>query len=151
MDRGDAAGQVVMLPYPHDSPTRSVEPCVDRVVTGDVPIELAGPVVRVGPRFGAVHGAPMPEATINEDSETIPREHDVRSNRTKWRRDRHVAFVSESGAMQRRPEPNLRRGIASMVALHDGTHASGRRWGSVKTHTNATDDRLILPDSHDPA
>lgn len=68
----------------------------------------------------------VPEAAIDEDSNTLTRESDINTDGAPTRRsDRIVAPEAEPNPMERRTEGDLRPGVPLPVSLHHRGHGSG--------------------------
>lgn len=128
-DRGDDAigrlAWVHMLPDAKDLPALRFEHSRRLTVPLHVPRQLRLPVLMMSSGNIRVHRAAVPEATIDEHSETKPSEDDVRPTPPIGARS-VVNPVSKALSVQDPPDCKLRLGVSSPVALH-GSLRTGRR------------------------
>ena len=69
----------------------------------------------------------MPEATIHEDSEALPSEHDVDATVDVWLRP-NVLPEAETATMKSGAQRDLRASVGLSVSAHDRA-SRRRRWG----------------------
>lgn len=74
-------------------------------------------------------GAPVPEATIDQDRHSLTRKHDVHSSPTGAGHYWEIQPVAQASAVQLPPEREFRRRIASTLTLHSCPDGRCRREG----------------------
>lgn len=85
----DPAGRgirVLVLPDSDDAPAAGPKGSVRIGVAGPVGNDLATPELRIGPRPGSVLRATVPEASVDEDSDSRPAKDDIGSTSSLWQR-----------------------------------------------------------------
>lgn len=107
-----------MLPDPDDEPTVRAQRAVDIAVPLSVSSELRSPVTQVRFRCRPVQRTAMPEATIDKNSYSSPREHDVRAGSATVRLDPEVLPEAQAVAVKPRPQPKLRPGVNAAYGTH---------------------------------
>ena len=101
--------EVSVFPYSDDSPALPCETFVGRLIPGDVPGDLLDPIILVRRWHPTMGRAPVPEATVDEDRQTLTLEGQIRHD---WPAFRKLDLLTEPEAsatgMQLRSKPDLR-------------------------------------------
>jgi hypothetical protein len=111
----DPLGRVrwpLVLPNADDDPSKLSESDIRLLITLTVGPDLFSPPT--GVRFGcnAMFSAPMPEASVYEDSHAGTREHNVDSPSREpsyW----PIDTKTQTSLVQQRPDPHLGRGVSA--------------------------------------
>lgn len=104
----------LVLPHPHDTPTEALQLQRLPPVAIDVDPQLRRPMIASGPWADIVQGAAVPEASVDEDRQPSPGEHDIRPAH----RGRSENAKSQTGRPERRAQPPLRTGVPPSNAGH---------------------------------
>ncbi len=117
-------GWVFVLPDSDHGPASGRKVRVIPLIPVFVPSKLCRPVAAISLRAGAMIGASVPEAAINEDRELCSREDDVGVDRSTLGRNSNwvVHSKAETQGKEGRPNSPLGPGIAPSIALHRGAH-----------------------------
>lgn len=107
--------RVFMLPDANDCPARSVEPQVGVAIALDGPPQLLGPPGGVVLGRDGMDRAPMPEAAIDEHSDSASREHHVRTP-SEVGQSSQVYPVPQPERVQLPTQGNLGRGVSRLLA-----------------------------------
>lgn len=109
-----------MLPRADDGPPAAAQRARYPAISAPVGRELPLPELRVRLRRRSVKGAPMPEAAVDEHGDAQRREDDVGSDPERTHRRRAVDVESQPPTVKLAAERQLRCGVHSPVAAHDG-------------------------------
>jgi len=110
-----------VLPEAQNGPTEVVEMLVGLPVALDVAGQLGRPPFLVRHGVCRVRGAPVPEATVNEDRDMRPGEEEVCAA-TRKARDRVVDAEPEPATVQLPAEEELRFGVPATLPGHASRH-----------------------------
>lgn len=113
-----------MLPDANDLPASSAKGGVVSTVSRDVARDLRVPVVAVRRRLGAVLGAGMPEAPINEHSDPTSPKDDVRTAPTVGLGS-DIDAKAQTTAVESGTERSLRSRVDTSVSHHDCADCPG--------------------------
>lgn len=132
--RGHAQGDLgwrLVLPRPQDCPPQLSQLHVDCFVPGSVSRDLGGPPIGIRLWQGAMHGAAVPEASVDVDSRSRPGEGDV-DGTSKLPGHGPGDSVAKPSSMQESTNRELR----TVVPSSDGAHATchlGRGGAGVRS------------------
>ena len=115
-DRIGGALRRLVLPDPNDGPTLRFESCVRIGVAAPVALDLRPPPLGVLLRPGAVLGAPVPEAPVDEDRNPKPGKGDVGA--APEVRQGIVDPKAEPAAVEQRAKSGLCSGVPLSLRLH---------------------------------
>lgn len=121
-----------MLPDVHGPPPENPQLIIDTAVTLPVPLDLVDPPVPVCLRDSEVVWAAVPEAAIDEDSDTDPKQDDVGAARQAVL----VEPEPDPALVQLLPEANLWFGALGSLGPHGPGDVGGRCDGSTAHRTS---------------
>jgi hypothetical protein len=116
-----------MLPSSNDRPTCFSERFGVPTIALSIALNLEGPVVGVRARSSAMSRAAMPEASINEDCESLAHKNHVGTDCCSCHSQLDVEAIAQSGPMQRPSDCEFRSGISLPVSSHDRAGMRTRR------------------------
>lgn len=106
---------ILMLPDALDRPAGPPKSSLDSPIAVDVGGELRQPVLAIAIGYGAVLGARVPEASVDEHSELQPRERDVGPDPNLTSPDQEVLAEAEPAAVQCGSHADLRLRVRAAV------------------------------------
>src|SRR3954451_1113438 len=100
IDRDCDSNRVLVLPESEDRPVLNCEARNLLKITLPIAFDLLRPILMVPSRDRRVQRAAVPEAAVDEDGDTLPRENDIRSDRASASADWNIATVPASHPVQ---------------------------------------------------
>lgn len=122
--------RVLVLPHTYDVPTATGQRIVGVPVTCDIGVELDCPPGAVGAGGGAVLGAPVPEAAVDEHRHLGRTENHIGASAPPGCGGA-VETVAKSESVQPTTQRHLGCGVASGLAFHPVPHLCAGGGGSV--------------------
>lgn len=120
-------GRVVVLPHSYDRPAGRGEAEIHFSISGHVSLKLGLPVIAVRLRGGSVLRATVPEATVDEDSDLLSREDNIRLHESVREPDWVMLAKAQPEPVKSRPDRDLGLGVSSPVRSHPDRHLLTRR------------------------
>ena len=119
LDAPSRLDRVLVFPYPDTQPTGLREPPVGVPVALPVALHFVRPELGVGRGNGVMFGTAVPEASVQENSDLGPGEHEVgRPSDLLERPNAHP--VAQAQSVDGGPKSKFRFGVPALVRLHAG-------------------------------
>lgn len=106
-----------MFPDPNNNPSLSFQTTVGFSVTHHIVVDLGSPIVDVGLRLHEVLRASVPEAAVDENSNTRFREDKISTTTEPFDRSA-INEIPQSLMMQGATNPHFRAGVSAPVRTH---------------------------------
>ena len=117
---------VFVFPEPKHGPAALSEDRVNTSIPFAIGLDLGSPPVPVRFRCGAVHGAPVPETSVEEDDDSPARPYDV-ATKGKVGKQSAVNAVTVSAGVQFAAHQQFDVGAGGFLSLHLTADLFGRR------------------------
>lgn len=109
----------IVFPYAYHRPAVRSERFVYSLIPNSIAFELGSPIRLIHPRLPPMLRAPVPEASVNENRDSLFREHQVWPDADILRKN-HLMFPEPiASSVKKRAQGNLGLGIKTPVAAHD--------------------------------